>query len=418
MVNLFLRTAHVLAMLLGAGLASASPEDAAQKARELKELQRAIEAARAELGSLSAARTQEERALRALENQQAAVARALHDARAALERQQAEIERLRARRSELERSIAQGRERLGASIRALYALGPDNPLQGILSPGERADKLRMEGYLVALREHHVRILTGLQTDLTESTQVKAELERGLDHLKALERSAHAEQQRLEELRLRQTQAIAALEAKLKEGEARVEAMRRDQRDLARLVQKLEEAVRQPLPAAPGSDKPGLPKPVDKAERVRAQPEGGEHERRMQESTPAARGVGGEIPVAGRLVRRYGEPTGLGELRAEGHFYAAAQGAPVRAVADGRVVFADWMRGYGQLIILQHAGGYMSLYAHNEAIYKGVGASVRRGEVIGSAGRSGGARQSGLYFEVRRGGQPINPARWAPMRDGR
>lgn len=409
MVNLFPRTAHVLValVLLASAAASAGADDAAQKARELKELQKALESARSELNSLSALRNNEERALRSLENQQAGAARALHEAREALARQQADLEALRVRQRELEGSIARGRAGLAASVRALYALGPDSTLQGMLSPGGRADKMRMEGYLAVLRDRHARTLSGLRADLDESARVVAELESGLVHLIALERSAREEQQRLDELRQKQSQAIEALEARLKAGEARVEQIRSDQRDLARLVKKLEEAAKQPPPPPPPKAQPPSLHRQTKDSPEKAASRG--------ETAPA--GTAGGIPVSGRLTRKYGDPTGLGELRSDGHFYATAEGAPVRAVADGRVVFADWMRGYGQLVILQHAGGYLSLYAHNESIYKVVGASVRRGEVIGAAGRSGGARQTGLYFEVRRGGQPINPARWAAMQGG-
>lgn len=407
MVNLFQRTAHVLValFLLVTSAASAGADDAAQKARELKELQKALESARSELNSLSALRSNEERDLRNIENQQAGAARALHEACEAQVRQQADLKALRARRAELEDSIARGREGLAASVRALYALGPYSPLQGMLSPGGRADKLRMEGYLAVLRDRYARILSGLRADLDESARVMAELESGLAHLIALERSAREEQQRLDQLRQKQSQALEALEARLKAGEARVEQIRGDQRDLARLVRKLEEAARLP-PPPPKAPPPSTREPVT---------DSGETVASKGEAAPA--GAAGGIPVAGRLTRKYGDPTGLGGLRSDGHFYAAAEGTPVRAVADGRVVFADWMRGYGQLVILQHAGGYLSLYAHNESIYKAVGASVRRGEVIGAAGRSGGARQTGLYFEVRRGGQPINPARWAAMKGG-
>jgi len=406
MVNLFPRTAHALVVLflLGGVAALARADDAAQKARELKELQSALESARSELNSLSALRNNEERALRNLENQQASAARALFEAREALAVQQARIDALRARQKELEEAIERGRARLAASVRALYALGPDSTLQGILSPGGRADKMRMEGYLAVLHDRYARTLSSLRADLDESARVVAELESGLVHLTALERSAREEQRRLEELRQKQSQAIELLDARLKAGEARVEQMKNDQLDLARLVKKLEQAARQPPPPPP--PKAVLPEKKGRAADTGASP--------PSRDEPAP---GEGIPVAGRLVRKYGDPTGLGELRSNGYFYAAAQGAPVRAVADGRVVFADWMRGYGQLVILQHAGGYLSLYAHNEAIYKTVGASVRRGEVIGAAGRSGGARQVGLYFEVRRGGQPINPARWAAMKDG-
>ncbi len=410
MVNLFPRTAHVLVVLVLLGGGAASADDAAQKAKELKELQKALESARSELNSLSTLRNNEERALRSLENQQADAARALHEAREALARQQADLKALRARQTELEGSIARGREGVAASVRALYALGPDSTLQGMLSPGGRADKMRMEGYLAVLRERHIRTLADLRAGLEESRRVAAELESGLAHLIALEHSAREEQQRLDELRQKQSQAIETLEARLKAGEARVEQIRSDQRDLARLVRKLEEAARQPPPPPPP--------PKAQTPSLRRQATGnGETAAPRGEDAPAPAGAAGGIPVAGRLARKYGDPTGLGELRSDGHFYAAAEGAPVRAVADGRVVFADWMRGYGQLVILQHAGGYLSLYAHNESIYKAVGASVRRGEVIGAAGRSGGARQTGLYFEVRRGGQPINPTRWAAMQGG-
>ena len=115
---------------------------------------------------------------------------------------------------------------------------------------------------------------------------------------------------------------------------------------------------------------------------------------------------------GRRVRGFGEPTGVGELRSRGVFFAAAEGSRVRALAEGKVVFADWVRGYGNLIIVQHKGGYLSLYAQNEALLQRNGARVQRGEVLATAGRSGGERQTGVYIEVRRGGQPINPTRWA------
>ncbi|MGK0674743.1 MAG: peptidoglycan DD-metalloendopeptidase family protein [Halothiobacillaceae bacterium] len=411
MVNLFPRTAHVLVVLvfMGGLAASAGADDVAQKARELSELQKALESARSELNSLSALRNNEERALRSLENQQAGVARALHETREALFAQRAKLEALRARQAALEGSIARGRQRLAASVRALYALGPDLPLQGVLSPEGRADKMRMEGYLAVLRERYARALSGLRADLDESARVVAELEGGLAHLIALERSAREEQQRLDELRQRQLQAIEALEARLKASEARVEQIKSDQRDLARLVEKLEEAAKQPPPSPQPKAQPPAPR--------RQAKDGGDKAVSKGDVALAPAGTVGDIPVAGRLLRKYGDPIGLGDLRSDGHFYAAAEGAPVRAVADGRVVFADWMRGYGQLVILQHAGGYLSLYAHNEAIYKAVGARVRRGEVIAAAGRSGGAGQAGLYFEVRRGGQPINPSRWAAMQGG-
>jgi len=271
----------------------------------------------------------------------------------------------------------------------------------VLSPGSRADKLRQEVYLARLREGYAETVSGLRADLEEGQRVVAELEAGLAHLTGLEQAARDEQASLDALRKQQAQAVEAVEGRLKAGETRVHRIRQDQRQLAMLVKKLDEADRRPPPPPPPPHEaaPATRPAAEVAVVIEGAP------KRLQ-----AAGKGG-IPVDGRLTRRFGEQTGLGELRSDGYFYTTAEGAPVRAVADGRVVFADWMRGYGQLVILQHAGGYLSLYAHNEAIYKKIGVRVKRGEVISAAGRSGGARETGLYFEVRRAGQPVNPARW-------
>ena len=95
----------------------------------------------------------------------------------------------------------------------------------------------------------------------------------------------------------------------------------------------------------------------------------------------------------------------------GMLIGAAAGTPVRAVADGQVVFAEWMSGYGLLCIVDHGNGYMSLYAHNDALMKDVGSSVKRGDAVGSVGNSGGQGRPALYFELRRSGKPVNPTVW-------
>jgi murein hydrolase activator len=95
----------------------------------------------------------------------------------------------------------------------------------------------------------------------------------------------------------------------------------------------------------------------------------------------------------------------------GLLIAAAMGSPVRAVADGTVVFAEWMTGYGLILIVDHGNGTLSLYAHNESLLKHVGDAVTRGDAVARVGNSGGLPQPGLYFELRRNGQPVNPTQW-------
>ncbi|MGA8049437.1 MAG: peptidoglycan DD-metalloendopeptidase family protein, partial [Burkholderiales bacterium] len=116
------------------------------------------------------------------------------------------------------------------------------------------------------------------------------------------------------------------------------------------------------------------------------------------------------PVAGRISVDYGDTT-AGGLRSNGIEIETAQGADVRAVGEGRVVYADWLPGRGLLIILDHGNGYLSLYGHNDQLYRQVGARVQAGEAIAAAGDSGGRKSPGLYFEIRRAGKPVDPHGW-------
>ena len=119
----------------------------------------------------------------------------------------------------------------------------------------------------------------------------------------------------------------------------------------------------------------------------------------------------KLPVRGELVNRYGSPREEGAMTWRGLFIRAITGETVRAVADGRVVFADWLRGFGNLLILDHGGGYMSLYGYNEGLLRQVGEAVKGGDPVAQVGASGGAEESGLYFELRLDGRPFDPLRW-------
>jgi septal ring factor EnvC (AmiA/AmiB activator) len=117
------------------------------------------------------------------------------------------------------------------------------------------------------------------------------------------------------------------------------------------------------------------------------------------------------PVQGRLAGDYGQPRAGGTVRWNGVLLEASQGTAVRAIARGRVAFADWLPGLGLLIIVDHGGGYLSLYGHNEALLKEPGDRVDAGESIAQVGDTGGQARPALYFEIRQNGQPVNPHPW-------
>jgi len=125
-----------------------------------------------------------------------------------------------------------------------------------------------------------------------------------------------------------------------------------------------------------------------------------------------------LPVAGTIVNRYGSQRSNAKLKWNGVFIAADQGQPVEAIHYGRVVFSDWLRGFGLMIIISHGEGYMSLYGHNQVLYKETGDWVSAGDNIAAVGDSGGQSQTGLYFEIRQSGKPTNPQQWCQVRSQR
>jgi septal ring factor EnvC (AmiA/AmiB activator) len=122
-----------------------------------------------------------------------------------------------------------------------------------------------------------------------------------------------------------------------------------------------------------------------------------------------------LPVRGELTGRFGAPRGAAGTEAKGVFIRAPEGQPVRAVAGGRVVYAEWMRGFGNLLILDHGEAYLSIYANNESLLKQVGEMVGAGEAVATTGASGGNEETGLYFEMRHLGRAIDPLRWVKLK---
>ncbi|MFZ8891059.1 MAG: murein hydrolase activator EnvC family protein, partial [Pseudomonadales bacterium] len=121
------------------------------------------------------------------------------------------------------------------------------------------------------------------------------------------------------------------------------------------------------------------------------------------------------PLEGRVLQAFGAPLEAGQLRANGLRIGAEEGTPVRAIARGQVVFADWLRGFGLMIIIDHGEGWLSLYGQAESLLYREGQQVEAGEIIATAGRSGGARSAGLWFELRQNGAPQDPIRWCVAR---
>jgi septal ring factor EnvC (AmiA/AmiB activator) len=122
-----------------------------------------------------------------------------------------------------------------------------------------------------------------------------------------------------------------------------------------------------------------------------------------------------LPVRGELVGRYGAQRSTGTASAKGVFIKAAEGEAVRAVAAGRVVYSDWMRGFGNLLIVDHGDAFLSIYGNNDSLLKQTGDAVTLGEAVATVGQSGGNEETGLYFELRHLGRPFDPLSWVKLK---
>jgi septal ring factor EnvC (AmiA/AmiB activator) len=246
-------------------------------------------------------------------------------------------------------------------------------------PARVSRSLTYYRYLSAARAARIEGLIASLARLDAVEQQIAARSRTLADLRA---EQLRQKQSLEAARAERGATLARLNVELRSRSQEIERLKRDEARLARLVRELGTALAQtPLPPAGGA--------------------GGGQGR-------------WHLPVKGRLIARYGSPRQAGALRWRGIFLAAPEGAPVRAPARGRIAYADWLRGFGLLLVLDHGHGLMTLYGHNLSLYKGVGDPVEAGETIAASGNTGGPPQPGLYFEVRQQGEPRDPLDWCKL----
>lgn len=361
----------------------AAEEHRTEAADELRESERAISQAMRELRSLQEQQRRASADLRALEEESALV----------------------------EQGIARQQEKLAAAIRATYQRGQADALKLLLSgrdPNQTARDLR---YLAALSRAQLDLIDSLRMDLARLEDLKAEAERKSDAIAQLQQARRDEQRKLESERREREAVLGRLSDQISRQRREIATLKRDEQRMTQLVERLNrlmaqkqrEARARAEKGASGPARPGSGKPVGVNTRT---PEP------FQSDKPFSRMKGSlHLPVRGELMNRFGAPREGGGVSWKGLFIRAEQGSVVKAIAPGQVVFSEWLRGFGNLIILDHGEGYMSLYSNTESLYKQVGEAVLAGDAIAAVGNSGGQPDTGLYFEMRHESRPIDPMRW-------
>ncbi len=289
----------------------------------------------------------------------------------------ARLSGLTAEREHTERALRGQRLVLAAQLRSAYMSGREEQLKLLLSQEDPAAFGRMlvyYSYLGRARAGKIAEIQAAVTALEQAAQQEAE-ER--ERLAALEADSRRELSSIDAARMERGKAVRAVNSQIRNNSDKIAKLRREAAALEKLVADIRRALKD-LP-------PGAGQAFEK--------------------------LRGKLawPAAGRIVARFGQPRG-GGLKWNGVLIEASRGTEVRALYEGRVAYSDWLPGMGLLLIIDH-GGYMSLYAHNEQLFKAVGDRVEGGEVIATVGDSGGRSQPGLYIEIRRGATPVDPVPW-------
>src|SRR5690606_23594886 len=372
--------------------------------RELRKVRAELQQIGRERRKLEGQRGEAAQRLRSADEQLGRSARELAETEEALQRETRALAELEQRRDVLERQQAQGRKRLADLLRASYTLGGKAPLKLLLAQDRAADAQRALAYHRYAQHEHARQVQALSASLAELASVEQGIAARRTELEDLRASQQQKLAALKRDRNQRAAVISELDSRYQDRQQREKALGQDARSLEQLLKNLraaaaraaaekraaqqrarEEARKSPPAARSGNERPRGP---------------------VAASAPPPKVGGLGWPASGDLLARFGGRLPDGHT-SSGVLIGAAAGAPVTAVADGTVVFSEWMTGYGLILIVDHGNGYMSLYAHNDALLRDVGQSVRKGETVARVGSSGGHGRPALYFELRRDGRPVD-----------
>lgn len=392
-------------------------------ADERAEARQQIEAARkdvAELQKLLKQIEQEKSAvhkqLQTTESEMGELEKQVDSLQQEIDRSEAELERLDEERTTLEGARIEQQRLIGIQARAAYQSGRQEYLKLLLNqqnPEKFSRTLTYYDYLNEARFEQVerfnetlRQLANVESDIAAQQASLAEKQDGLKQRRA----------QLAEVRKERQQTLARLDKDLSSRDRKLKARQQEQAQFERVLKTIEETLaRQAREAEQRRER----------ELALAREEQSRRAASGQTSGPLVSSAGSSFggpfanakgklpwPVDGRLVASYGTPRG-GDARTkwDGVLIGADIGTQVRAVHGGRVVFADWLRGAGLLVILDHGNGYLSLYGHNQSLLRDAGEVVKAGDPIATVGNSGGQEAAALYFAIRQQGRPSDPALW-------
>ena len=296
----------------------------------------------------------------------------------ALQQEQQTLTTLRAQRSALQTLQQQQQARIAEQLIASYRIGQQNTVKLLLNQESPQQMGRMLMYYHYFNRARSEQIADYLSTIADMTAIEADIVDNTQRLAATRQALEQEHAALAARQQQRQQALQRINADIAAKDQQLQKRIHDRAELEALLVALEQSMPDRASQQPFAERQGkLPWPVD--------------------GTPS---------------NRFGAQRGESALRWQGLLIPAAEGSEVQAIHSGRVVFADWLRGSGLLLIVDHGDGYMSLYGHNQSLLRDAGDWVTAGDAIATVGNSGGQQQTGLYFEIRHHGEPVDPQRWS------
>lgn len=384
MVNLsILRRTLWLSAVLASALSVSTPALAltdAERQAKLSELRQTIEELKQELQKVKSNRANLQQNLEESETRISELSKKVESLRSKLDDKQSHLQDLRSEKEALSSVKKQQQDSVKQHVNAAYRLGQQSHLKMLLNqqdPTAVSRNMKYYNYLMSAQANKIKgfIDTIQRIDAIEPEIVNTVASLSNDHAQL-----NKKRQLLVDQQSERQRTLKKMASTIADKDSELQALDTDRRNLEALLQRV----------------------------VRVSGD-------MPESTPdlPLAKLKGKLPwpTKGKVLRSYGSSRVTNKVSWQGMLIGADEGSPVYAVHHGRVVFSDYLRGHGLLLIIDHGEGFMSLYAHSQTIYKDLGDWVRGGEQVAAVGLSGGQQQAGLYFEMRHNGEPTNPHHW-------
>lgn len=383
------------------------------KKAELKDIQNRIQGLRQDLAKSEASKANVTDQLRDVELSISSTNRKLRELSENRSAVQAEIGQLEQQSATLGQQIESQQKQLAGLLYRHFIHGDTDALQLLLS-GEDPNRIAQDQYfLTQLSKAKAQLLGRLKDSLAEKQRLADARKDKAAELASIEKQAQESRAALVSKQKERQAMLAGIADKIKSQRKEIDVLKGNEQRLSKLIDTLARAAR----AQP------KPQPAERPTKGQNKKEAPSAPALRNDTTPDAGTSGAfaalrgklRLPVRGDVSARFGSPRADGGTTWKGLFIRAAEGTEVKAVAPGHVVFSDWLRGFGNLLIIDHGDGYLSIYGNNQSLFRQAGQSVKAGEAVAAVGSSGGQGESGLYFELRHQGQAFDPLKWASLR---